>query len=226
MIAASAIFIVLIGISMTLYPGGNLIDRTSIHFNFFLNFFSDLGSSQTESGKQNTSSQVFFIIAMGMFGLVMIYYSRIWRGMDLEVHDYFLAGILSKILFAVSGLCFIGMAFTPWNVKFEVHVLLYKVSVMCFLGWLLIMVFLQRRNEKIRNVFVINSLVAVAFAFYVYYIFFDHAFGKAPNIEFHAITQKIIMLLIPAELLFQSVGIMHFLRRADFRRSSRKDFYV
>lgn len=226
MIAASAFFIVLIGISMTLYPGGNLIDRTSIHFNFFLNFFSDLGSSLTQSGKQNTSSQVLFIIAMGMFGLVMIYYSRIWRAMDLEVHDYFLLGILSKILFAASGLCFIGMAFTPWNVKFEDHVLLYKISIICFLGWLLIIVFLQSRNEKIRSVFVLNSLIAVVVSLYVYFIFFDEAFGKLPNIEFHAITQKLVMILIPAGLLFQSIGIMHFLRRADFRRSSRKDFYV
>ena len=60
-IAASIIFIVFIGLSMTVYPGGNLVDRSSVHYNFSLNYFSDLGQTFTHSGKQNTASDILFI---------------------------------------------------------------------------------------------------------------------------------------------------------------------
>jgi hypothetical protein len=211
---------------MIFYPGGNLIDRTSIHYNFFLNFFSDLGSTFTHSGKQNTTSDIFFIIAMGMLGLVLIYFSRIWRGMDIDVHELTFFGILSKILMAVAGLCFIGMAFTPWNLNFENHVLLFKISMACILGWTLLILILQAKNEKIRTIFIINIVFAVLLGIYDFVLFTDNAFGTVRNIEFHAFSQKVIMLLFAANMILQSIGLLQFLRRADFRRSGPKNFYV
>lgn len=226
MIAASVAFIVLIGISMILYPGGNLIDRSSVHFNFFLNFLSDLGSTFSHSGKQNTASQVFFIIAMGMYGLVMIYYSRIWRGMDIEVHQLIIIGIPSKVFFALAGLCFIGLAFTPWNINFESHVMLFKTAIVCILAWTVLILILQFRNEKIRGLFSLNLLFAAILLTYSYLLFYNPQFGTDKNIELHAVSQKAVLLVLALDMLFQSVGLLHFLRRADFRRSGMKNFYV
>ncbi len=226
MIVSSVAFIVLIGLSMMLYPGGNIVDRTSVHYNFFLNFFSDLGSTFTPSGKQNTASDVLFLIAMGMFGLIMIYYSRIWRGIYIEVHELTTIGILSKISLIVSGLCFIGMAFSPWNLHFENHVILFKCAMLGYLIWTLLILVLQQKNEKIRSLFILNAFLLFVLGIYVYTLLSSDDFGTARNIEFHAFSQKVVFLLISLNLLIQSVGLLGFLRRADFRRSGMKNFYV
>jgi hypothetical protein len=226
MIAASIIFIVFIGLSMTVYPGGNLVDRSSVHYNFFLNYFSDLGQTFTHSGKQNTASDVLFIIAMGIAGLVLVYFSRIWRGLDIEVHERIVLGFISKVLLVVCGFSFIGMAFSPWNLYLENHILFFKTAVACMFGWTLIISVLQARNEKLKVQLVLNVIFLLLVGVYDYLLFTDNSFGTERNLEFNAVAQKVIMLLFMVNIMFQSIGINQFLRRADFRRSGKKNFYI
>ncbi len=226
MIFTSALFIVLIGLSMTVYPGGNLVDRTSVHYNFTLNYFSDLGATSTHSGKQNTASDALFIIAMGICGLVMIYYSRIWRAMDIDIHERLFIGVISKVLLIVSGLCFIGMAFSPWNLYLENHILFFKTAMICIFGWTLMILILQMKNEKIKNLMILNAVFLVILGVYDYLLFTESDFGTIKNLEFNAVAQKLIMLLFIFNMMFQSIGIHGFLRRADFRRSGAKNFYI
>ena len=226
MIAASIIFIVFIGLSMTVYPGGNLVDRSSVHYNFFLNYFSDLGQTFTHSGKQNTASDVLFIIAMGIAGLVLVYFSRIWRGLDIEVHERIVLGFISKVLLVVCGFSFIGMAFSPWNLYLENHILFFKTAVACMFGWTLIISVLQARNEKLKVQLVLNVIFLLLVGVYDYLLFTDNSFGTERNLEYNAVAQKVIMLLFMVNIMFQSIGINQFLRRADFRRSGKKNFYI
>ncbi len=226
MIGASILFIVFIGISMTLYPGGNIVDRSSIHYNFSLNYFSDLGQTSTQSGKQNTASDVLFIIAMGISGLVLIYFSRIWRAMDIDIHERMFLGVISKIFLIICGLCFIGMAFTPWNLYFENHVLFFKTAMTCIFGWTLMTLILQMKNEKIKSLIILNSFLLIVIGAYDYVLLTGSDFGTNRNVEFNAVAQKIVMLLFIFNMMFQSIGIHGFLRRADFRRSGAKNFYI
>ena len=53
------VFIVLTGSAMIAFPGGSYIDKLSIHYNFFENYFSSLGATITISGKANKLSIVF-----------------------------------------------------------------------------------------------------------------------------------------------------------------------
>lgn len=226
MIAASIIFIVFIGLSMTVYPGGNLVDRSSVHYNFTLNYFSDLGQTFTHSGKQNTASDVLFIIAMGIAGLVLVYYSRIWRGIDIEVHERIVLGYISKIMLVVCGFCFIGMAFSPWDLYLENHILFFKTAMACMFGWTLIITILQARNDKLKVPFILNIIFLFLVGGYDYFLFTDNSFGSERNLEFNAVSQKVIMLFFMLNTMFQSIGINQFLRRADFRRSGKKNFYI
>ena len=126
MILSSSIFVLLIGVAMLFFPGGNLVDKTSLHYNFFFNSLSDLGNSITITGKDNTGSKILYITAFGSLGLVMIYFSKIWWGMGTDVINMKVIGYVSKIFLIISGLGFIGIAFTPVSAFFEIHSLYFN----------------------------------------------------------------------------------------------------
>jgi hypothetical protein len=58
------LFVVNTTIAMLLYPGGAVSTATSHSYQFFLNFFSDIGRSRTESGAMNYPSMPLFSSAM------------------------------------------------------------------------------------------------------------------------------------------------------------------
>lgn len=222
----SVFFVILTGLAMVAYPGGSKYDRTSLHYNIFLNFFSDLGTTITYSGKQNTLSNILFIIALGSTGLVMIYFSKIWRAIDTTSHEHKILGFLSKIFLVISGSSFIGLAFTPWNKFFDFHLIFFKLAFSFLLAWTLIIIFLQFSNRKMRGLVIVNIIFVLSLSGYDYFLFTGPNFGAEEGFEFQAITQKIIVYLTIINLFIQAFGIKRFLRSADFRRNGMRNFYV
>jgi hypothetical protein len=218
--------VILTGIAMLVYPGGSLNDKSSIHYEFFHNFFSDLGATVTVSGKKNTISNILFIMAVGTLGLVMIYFSNIWRAMSVDVHKLSFIGHLSKLCLIISGAGFIGIAFTPWNMFFEYHVILEKTAFSFLLAWTLLIMMIQITNKKLRTLLISNSIYVIILGYYVYLLFYGPKTGTPEGVETHAVAQKAIVYFSIANFTIQAFGIMRFLRIADFRRSKNKNFYV
>lgn len=211
---------------MMTYPGGSLQDRASVHYNFFDNFLSDLGATMTISGKQNTVSNILFITALGSVGVVLIYFSKIWRAMGTEVHRMSAVGYLSKLCLIISGLSFIGVAFTPWNKYFDYHIIFVK-SAFCFLLlWTLLIIILQTENVKMRNLMISNILFVLILGYYVYLLFYGPKAGTPEGNTFQAIAQKIIFVVSVINLTIQAAGIKRYLRFADFRKGGARNFYV
>ena len=67
-------FIVLTVIAMILYPGGLLTDDSTTGYNFFRNFFSDLGRTVNYAGGGQWGSAVLFFIALALGGVGLIYF--------------------------------------------------------------------------------------------------------------------------------------------------------
>jgi hypothetical protein len=222
----SVLFIILTGLAMIAYPGGTKIDRASVHFNIFQNFFSDLGTTITYSGKQNTASNILFISALGSLGMILIYFSKIWRAIDVDVHKYKFIGILSKIFLIICGLSIIGIAFSPWNKYFENHLLFLKLSFVFLFLWSIMIAVLQTKNKKMRGLLVTNIIFILILFYFLYSVFLNPDFGTDKDLEFHSVSQKIIVYISVVYLFIQAYGIKHFLRGADFRRNGMKNFYV
>jgi len=211
---------------MLAFPGGSVNDRASVHYNFFENSLSDLGATMTVSGKQNTVSNILFITAFGSLGIILIYFSKIWRAMDTDIHKLSAVGYISKICLVISGLSFIGIAFSPLNKFYENHILLLK-SAFCFLlAWTLLMIILQSGNLKIRKLLIFNVIYALLLGYYDYLLFYGPEIEADGSIEFYAVSQKIIFFVTMTNLAIQAAGINRFLRIADFRKSGAKNFYV
>lgn len=222
----SVLFVILTGLAMVAYPGGSKFDRSSVHYDIFKNFFSDLGTTITYSGRQNTLSNFLFITALGSTGLVMIYFSKIWRAIDVDSHEHKFLGFLSKMFLIISGGSFIGIAFTPLNNFSDMHLVFFKLAFGFLLAWTVIIIFLQFSNHKMRGLVIVNLVFALLLACYEGLLIYTSGFGPESGIEFQAVSQKIIIYLFIINLFIQAFGIKRFLRSADFRRKGLKNFYV
>jgi len=226
MILASILFLLFILTSIFAFPGGNLIDSNSTHYNFFYNYISELGNSITITGKDNTASKIFFITAFASYGLVLIYYSRIWRAIGTEAENLKFFGFTSKFSMIISGLAFIGIAFTPWNSLLYEHIFYFEVMLAAFALWIIMILILQNTNDKFKKLFFYNILNLIVILIYLFIILNYNKAETESDYEFYAISQMAVILSIPVNLFLQSAGIMHFLKTSDFRRSGIRDFYV
>ena len=58
------LFVALSGTAMVFYPGGTLHDNTTIGYQFFYNYFSNLGEWTARNGEPNTISAYLFNSAL------------------------------------------------------------------------------------------------------------------------------------------------------------------
>ncbi len=121
-------FIILTIIAMFTFPGGTHGDPGSVGYNFFENFFSDLGGTVTPSSLPNPISSVLFFIALFAIGALTIPFLLIVPSI-FKINK--VSSILSwfgTIIGVISVIGFIGVAFTPWNLYLQGHIISVQVA--------------------------------------------------------------------------------------------------
>jgi hypothetical membrane protein len=117
---------------MLVYPGGTYRDHSTSGYQFFHNFFSDLGATVTFNGQPNpigaalfVASLVVLVVGMGgiLAGLARVY-SRSPRAIPLVR-----LAVVAGVLVCAS---FIGVAVTPENRFRPAHVLFTKLAFRVF----------------------------------------------------------------------------------------------
>jgi Protein of unknown function (DUF998) len=131
---AAAQFVVLSAIAMALYAGGTWIDRTTSHYQFTHNFFSDLGATHAFSGHDNYASAVLFAIALVTIGSALVAFAWTWRDLALE-HRARWAGIASVAFGTASGLAFAGVGLAPIDHVLALHNHLVLIAFGGLLGY-------------------------------------------------------------------------------------------
>lgn len=66
------LFVLLTVIAMFTYPGGTFTDETTVGYDFFRNFFSDLGLVTALNGQPNTISLILFFLALSIVGIGIV----------------------------------------------------------------------------------------------------------------------------------------------------------
>jgi hypothetical protein len=201
-------FFVLTIIAMFIYPGGTHLNPAAPHYEFTRNFFSDLGATRTYSGHSNLASEILFIIALTSIGLSLVSASGIWRSIAREPGDAHRAiGHATQFFAIVAGLCFVGIAATPWNILGPPHMFFVKLGFSLLLGLMLSMVLLQHRNAWPFVFIAANWIYIVALAAYVYILFYGPKLTTDSGLEFQVVAQKIIVYLSIANLAAQAYGL-------------------
>jgi hypothetical membrane protein len=197
-------FFVLTIVAMFVYPGGTHLDPHTPHYEFTRNFFSDLGATRTYSGQSNLASEVLFIIALASIGLSLVAASGIWRSIAKKPSAI---GAATQIFAIVAGLCYVGIAATPWNLLGPPHMFFVKLGFSLLLGLMLCMVYLQHASAWPFVFIASNWIYIVALAAYVYILFYGPKLSTDGGLEFQVVAQKIIVYLSIANLATQAYGL-------------------
>ena len=106
---------------MLIYPGGTVTDPTTRGYSFFTNFFSDLGRTVTPAGKPNTGAMILFAVALTSAGLGLAAFFIIFAGFLKPAKLGRGLLVIAALCGVFSGLCFVGVAFTPANLYRGLH---------------------------------------------------------------------------------------------------------
>jgi hypothetical protein len=136
--AGAALFVLLTAAAMLVYPGGTIDDHARRGYSFFTNCFSDLGRTRTFDGQGNWPARVLFTSAMIVAAGSIIKFFRAfavaaasWRHLGRRAAARL--GFAGSILGVAAGLCFVGVAFTPWDLYMQQHITFVMWALSLFL---------------------------------------------------------------------------------------------
>ncbi|MFX0172884.1 MAG: hypothetical protein ACFE9L_13290 [Candidatus Hodarchaeota archaeon] len=202
-------FILLTSLAMFTYAGGTRIDPNTSGYSFFLNFFSDLG--RTESfGHPNTVSFLLFFIALMLTSFAFIgFFIAIPGVISVKNPDLLKVTSILGILSAVSFSC---VALTPTNL----FPLLHDMFVVS--GFFLSLVVSNLMFYLLKNLEIIPKVYSYAFLGYSGIILVYGAISfvttiligldNAVSLFLRVTTQKIVSYYMIICFLIQSLGAL------------------
>jgi hypothetical protein len=204
-------FFVLTILAMFVYPGGAKFDLDASHYLFFQNFFSDLGATNTYSGKENLFSMVLFIVALSTLGLGMIISSPLWKlespvGTP-ETPRRSPAAFAAQIFSVVSGLCYLGVAITPWNLFLPTHNSFVKGAFSLLLGFVVSLLALQLGNPRYKLYFAANCIYLTLLLICVSLLYSGPHLESPHGLAVQVVAQELIAYLSILNLAVQATGV-------------------
>ena len=117
---------------MLFYPGGTRSNPEALGYRFFENFFSKLGLTQSYAGGPQTASFMLFTTALALAGAALILYYVLAPSLFWDTTRLRLINITGSFFGVLSGLSFIGVAFSPADIYLAPHALFVQLAFVTF----------------------------------------------------------------------------------------------
>ena len=210
---------------MFLYSGGDLIDPGTTSYSFFRNYFSDLGRTNVFNGESNFFSLILYLpvllyVSCTAIILDYLYYSdlaELYRDDRLKFRLCKCSGIFGIIL----SLSFIGVALTPADIIEVPHVLFSIIGfIMAIPAYLLLsLVFLQeQKNVRIVGVLLLSTATLPILFSFISVILYP--VETETDLLITATGQKIVVYIILAIIIVQSLSVMYLIRECGGKSSN------
>lgn len=218
-----AAFVILTLIAMFLYAGGSRFNPGRTHYDFFDNFFSDLGGTRTPSGKKNLVPMVLFATAMvcaassvALFFWAIQHFHRERR----------LARRLSRmtaLMGLLIGLGFLGVAATPWNVALHAHVVVVHATFrLMFFTVLLATILLWREKTMPRRFAAVFAGLSVLVLTYSILLAYGPRVRSPAGRKVQVIGQKVVVYASIGAIGLQTLSADRLIRQRAAQRSDRE----
>ncbi len=203
----SVLFVVLTVVAMLFYPGSTVTDHTTVGYSFSTNYFSDLGLTRTYAEQPNTLSAILFITALALGGAgIALFFLAFRQFFDGSRPGKLVSGI-GSFFGAISGICFMGVAFTPANLYLIAHLIFvlcafgtFAIAVICYT----VAIFCEP-NYPNRFGFVFVAF-AVLLVIYIFLLIIGPPYDSPEGNMIQAIGQKIIVYASVISIFIQANG--------------------
>lgn len=204
--ASTVQFAALTLLAMLVYPGGTLVDPASEGYSFLTNFFSDLGLLTSYNGAPNLMASVLFVTTLALAGGGLVYFFMIFPAyFQGERYGRWLS-LAGSLFGVVSGLAYVGVAFTPADLFIDAHVTFVRTAFMAFLGAVICYapaILLHPRYP--RWYAAVLLAFAALLAVYLWLLFFGPS-----EIRIQATGQKLIVYAAIGVIFIQAYGAHQF----------------
>jgi hypothetical protein len=213
-IVGCGLFVLLTVTAMFIYPGGNFAEELTTGYDFFRNFFSDLGRLAVSGGRSNLPSAILFCLALTLVGGGLAFFFIAFRDFFMTDRTGQFFSALGSAIGIVSGLCFVGIAWAPYDVFFDLHYELVFWAFRTFLVAVAIYAFVIFRQRTYPRPY---GWVFVAFTVFLAVYLLLLTFGpdaKTPNgLIIQATGQKIIVYVSIVSVMTQAWLAYNFRQR-------------
>ncbi len=199
------IFVLLTVIAMFLYPGGLYTGELTTHYDFFHNFFSDLGRITVEDGRSNIVSAILFFFALSIAGIGLIFFFIAFRQFFRSERTGNILSLIGTITGIASGLCFVGVACAPYDLVLDIH---YQFVIWAFrMFFVTVSIYayvIFRQNDYPRVYGWIFAAFAIFLAAYIGLLEFGPEASTPSGLVIQATGQKIIVYVSIISAMAQS----------------------
>ena len=197
--------------AMLLYPGGTSTNATTEGYQFFRNFFSDLGRTHDFRGNAQWASCLLFNGGTILLGIGYILMYRANPGMfkaGSVARRWAEFGSLGGML---TGLCFIAVAFTPWDICRGPHMVFVKMGMIGITVAVLAYMIALWMTKDIPSIYFWSyAFLMLAVGLNLYLVFRFNYVQKEEKETIQAIGQKVLGYINMFVLYFQAWGITKY----------------
>ena len=205
------LFVLLTVTAMFIYPGGTYTNESTIGYNFFHNFFSDLGRVTAPNGQLNTASLILFFTALTISGIGLVFFFIAFRQLFITNKTENWASLPGTIIGVASGLCFVGIACVPYDLNLDLHYQLVFWAFRTFLFAVGIYAYIIFRQDVYpRRYGWIFVIFAVFLAAYIVLLEFGPEAATPSGLVIQATGQKIIVYVSIVSAMAQSWAAYQF----------------
>lgn len=152
---------------MTFYRGGTYINPSIEYYDFWYNFFSDLGRTVAHSGISNTISFIIFIFTLSLWGLMQLPFYIVFPHFFKSPKNRNKLSIAGSIFGILNAIFYVGIAFTPSDVLGPLHDIFVVISFSSIFLSNLFYFFLILKNRNYPNIYgIILAISASIIAIY------------------------------------------------------------
>jgi len=201
-------FVVLSFGAMVFYPGGAMYQPNARHYLFFQNFFSDLGATLTRRHESNVISLVLFVLGLIAIGISLVVASPIWKRVIARQGRAMHFGYAAQMMSTLAGICYVGIAVTPWNLLLGPHMLFVQGAFSLLLGFVICLAVMQFQNDWPRRYLTSNLVYIAILGGYVFILFDGPNLLTLHGLIFQVIAQKVIVYISIINLAYQTLGVI------------------
>lgn len=211
-IAVCLLFPILTALSMLFYPGGTLDDPSTSGYRFFENYFSELGLSQSYAGGPQTASFLLFTTALTLAGMALAAYFIIAPSLFWERRTFRLFSLVGSIFGVLSGLSFIGVAFSPADLYLAPHSLFVQLAFMTFFVAAVFYTPAFFLHPGFPNLYGwVDLSFGVLLGIYVWLLFYGPGSGTRSGLIIQVTGQKIIAYAAVTSIFIMAYGSQRYL---------------
>ena len=194
---------------MFYYEGGTYADPLTQGYQFWYNYFSDLGRINAHSGNPNIISFTLFTITLSIWGLSQIPFYSVFQYFFKSNKKMKILSTLGSLFGVFTGIFFIGIAFTPSDVLgFWHNIFVFLSFGSIFISISLFTITMFQNQEYPKSYAIVSASTSFILILYYFTLFFIPNSITSTILFIYVSGQKIIIYTLLICEIYQGCGAL------------------